>query len=154
MTRPDETRTRPARPVGGIDPRGPRFGAALTAVVLVVALLTGNAWVLAGQALVFAIGSLAGIQNSPYGWVFRTLVRPRLAPPAELEDPAPPRFSQTVGLVVTAIGLALALAGASPAVEVSAAVALVAALLNAVFGLCLGCELYLVIARLKAARPA
>jgi hypothetical protein len=140
------------RPAGGIDPRGPRFGATVTGVVLVVALVTGNVWVLAFQAVVFAIGSLAGIQRSPYGYLYQYLVRPRLAPPSELEDPAPPRFSQTVGLVVTAIGLVVAFAGAGLAVEVAAAVALVAALLNAVFGLCLGCEMYLAIARVRGAR--
>lgn len=133
----------------GIDPRGPRVAAALTAVVLAVAVLTGSAAVLAVQALVFAIGSLAGMQAAPYGILFRRLVRPRLAPPAELEDPRPPRFSQTVGLLVTGIGLVLALAGVSGAVEVAAGLAFVAAFLNAAFGLCLGCELYLLIARLR-----
>jgi hypothetical protein len=133
----------------GLDPRGPRVAAALTAVVLAVAVLTGSAAVLAVQALVFAVGSLAGMQAAPYGVVFRRLVRPRLAPPAELEDPRPPRFSQTVGLLVTGAGLVLAVAGVSGAVEVSAGLAFVAAFLNAAFGLCLGCELYLLIARLR-----
>jgi hypothetical protein len=82
------------------------------------------------------------------------LIRPRLAPPAELEDPAPPRFAQTIGLVVTGLGLILAAAGVGGAVEVAAALALVAAFLNSVFGLCLGCELYLVLARLRAPRTA
>lgn len=145
-TTPDLT-TAPA----GIDPRGPRVAAALTAVVLALAVLTGSAGVLAVQVLVFAIGSLAGISAAPYGVVFRRLVRPRLAPPAELEDPRPPRFSQTVGLLVTGVGLALALAGVPFAVEVSAGLAFVAAFLNAAFGFCLGCELYLLIARLRAA---
>ncbi len=134
----------------GIDPRGPRFAAVLTAVVLAVAVLTGSAAVLAVQVLVFAIGSLAGMAAAPYGLVFRRLVRPRLAPPAELEDPRPPRFSQTVGLLVTGIGLVLALVGVSGAVEVAAGLAFVAAFLNAAFGLCLGCELYLLIARLRS----
>jgi hypothetical protein len=144
--------TSPAR--AGIDPRGPRFAAALTSVLLAIALLTGNAWVLAGQVVLFALGSLLGPQRSPYGYLFKTVVRPRLSPPSELEDPAPPRFAQTVGLVVTALGLSLAVAGVGPAVEVSAALALIAAFLNAAFGLCLGCELYLGLARLRAPRPA
>lgn len=135
----------------GIDPRGPRFAAAVTSLVLALAVLTGNSWVLAAQVLVFAIGALAGVQATPYAIVFRRLVRPRLAPPAELEDPRPPRFAQGVGLLVAGVGLALALAGVSGAVVVSAAVALVAAFLNAAFGLCLGCELYLRVARLRTA---
>jgi hypothetical protein len=151
---------RPANPVpasaseGGIDPRGPRVGAGLTAVVLAIAVLTGNVWVLAAQALVFAAGSLLGLQYSPYSLLFRRVVRPRLAPPAELEDPAPPRFAQTVGLLVTGAGLVLAAAGAGAAVEIAAALALIAAFLNAAFGLCLGCELYLLLARLRGPRPA
>jgi hypothetical protein len=146
---PDSPVPSPARPAGGVDPRGPRFGASLTAVLLAIAILTGNIWVLAAQVLLFALGSGLGVRRSPYGYLFKTLVRPRLSPPSELEDPAPPRFAQTVGLVVTGIGLILAVAGVPAAVEVSAALAFVAAFLNAAFGYCLGCELYLVLARLR-----
>ena len=138
----------------GIDPRGPRFGAALTSVVLALALLTGNVWVLAAQTVIFAIGSLFGVQRSPYSLLFRRFVRPRLAPPTELESPEPPRFAQTVGLAVAGLGLVFAAAGAGAAVEIAAALALVAAFLNAAFGLCLGCELYLLLARLRGPRPA
>jgi hypothetical protein len=138
----------------GIDPRGPRFAAAITAVVLAAAVLTGSVWVLAFQVLVFAVATLAGLRYSPYAWLYRTLVRPRLGPPAELEDPAPPRFAQGVGLAVTGVALAFALAGAGPAVEIGAALAFAAAFLNAAVGLCLGCELYLLLARLRAPRPA
>lgn len=138
----------------GIDPRGPRFGAAVTAVVLALTVATGSAWLLAAQAVVFAVGAFAGIGASPYGWLFRHLVRPRLAPPAELEDPRPPTFSQLVGLVVAGAGLVLAAVGVGGAVVVAAAVAFVAAFLNAAFGLCLGCEMYLALARLRAPRTA
>jgi hypothetical protein len=126
-----------------IDPRGPRFGAACTAVLLAVAVLTGSIWVLAVQVVVFALGAGLGVSRSPYGYLFKTLVRPRLSPPSELEDPAPPRFAQMVGLFVTALGLLLALLNVPAAVEVSAAVAFVAAFLNAAVGYCLGCEMYL-----------
>lgn len=136
-------------PGAGIDPRGPRFVAAVTAVVLAIALLTGSIWVLALQVAVFAIGAAFGVSASPYSWAFRTFVRPRLSPPSEREDPAPPRFAQGVGLVVTGVGLVLALAAVPYAVEVSAGFALIAALLNAVFGLCLGCLMYLRIVRLR-----
>lgn len=140
----------------GIDPRGPRVAAALTSVVLVAVLLlwTGPAALalLAAQAVVFAWSAAAGGPRSPYGWAFRTLVRPRLAPPRELEDPRPPRFAQLVGLVITGLGVLLGVVGVAWAVPVAAALALVAALLNAVFGLCLGCELYLLLHRIGAAR--
>jgi len=143
-------RTAPA----GIDPRGPRFGAGVTAILLVVVLLLGTSSaatvLLAVIAASFALGAARGAQGTWQGWLFRTLVRPRLAPPAELEDPRPPRFAQLVGLVVTGVGLVLALLGVSAAVPVAAALALVAAFLNAVFGLCLGCELYLLGLRLRS----
>ena len=139
-----------------IDPRGPRFGAALTAVLLVVVLLLGTSTaavvVLAVVAASFALGVARGVQGTWQAAVFRTLVRPRprLAAPTELEDPRPPRFAQLVGLVVTGAGLVLALFGLSAAVPVSAAIALVAAFLNAAFGLCLGCEMYLLGLRLRS----
>ena len=140
----------------GIDPRGPRFVASLTWVVLAVALLAAPSTltlVLVGvQAVVFAIGAVLGIQRTPYSWVFRTLVRPRLAPPAELEDPAPPRFAQGVGLGFALVALVGYLAGATLLGSVAVGLALAAAFLNAVFGFCLGCELYLLGRRLAPAR--
>ncbi|WHP19330.1 DUF4395 family protein [Cellulomonas sp. ES6] len=139
----------------GIDPRGPRVGAAVTAVLLVVVLLLPGAaatTALAVVAALFAVGTVRGAQGSLQGVLFRRLVRPRLAPPTELEDPRPPRFAQGVGLVITGAGVALALLGVAAAVPVAAALALAAAVLNAAFGLCLGCELYLLGVRLRAAR--
>jgi Domain of unknown function (DUF4395) len=131
----------------GIDPRGPRFGAALTAALLVITLLLGTGpaatALLVVVALLFVLGVVRGVQGTPQGLAFRTWVRPRLAPPAELEDPRPPRFAQLVGLLVVGAGLLFATLGFPAAVPTAAAVALVAAFLNAAFGLCLGCELYL-----------
>jgi hypothetical protein len=149
MSEPSAT-PRPA----GIDPRGPRFGAAITAVILaaVVALGTSPAaqMLLGFAAALFLVGVVRGVAGSVQGIVFRRWVRPRLAPPAALEDPAPPRFAQLVGLVVTLVGLALGLV-VPGAVPVAAAVALVAAFLNAAFGFCLGCEMYLLGQRLRRA---
>ncbi|MDQ1083500.1 MULTISPECIES: DUF4395 domain-containing protein [Microbacterium] len=97
-------------------------------------------------ALLFAWG-VAAPRTAPWGVLYRRLVQPRLAPPTEFEDPRPPRFAQGVGLFVTAVGLLLHLAGVPWALPVAAAMAFVAAFLNAVFGLCLGCQLYLVLQR-------
>ncbi|HEY3437229.1 MAG TPA: DUF4395 domain-containing protein [Actinotalea sp.] len=150
-TSPQSTAVRPA----GIDPRGPRFGAGVTAFLLVVVILLGDgpaaAAVLALVAVLFAIGVSRGVQGTVQGAVFRRWVRPRLSPPAELEDPRPPRFAQVVGLVVVGLGLLLAAVGVPAAIPVSAALALVAAFLNAAFGYCLGCELYLLLRRLRPA---
>lgn len=135
-----------------IDPRGLRFAAALTTVVLAVVLLTGSAWLLAAQTVVFAIGAFAGLQRSPYSTVYRRFVRPRLGPPSELESSSPPRFAQGVGFAFGLVGtLAFAL-GASTVGFVAVGLALAAAFLNAAFGFCLGCEMYLIARRLLPAR--
>jgi len=130
-----------------IDVRGPRFGAAVTTVVLALTLLTIPTTVsvilLALQTVAFALGSLVGLQAQPYGVFFRRVVRPRLAPPTEFEDPAPPRFAQTVGLGFALVGLIALLAGATTVAYVAVGFALAAAFLNAVFAYCLGCEVYL-----------
>lgn len=135
-----------------VDPRGQRFNAALTAVVLAVVLVTSSAWLLAAQAVVFGIGAVFGLRYSPYGYIYRALVRPRLGPPAELEAEAPPRFAQGVGLVFAVIGVIGYAAGLAPLGVAAAAAALAAAFLNAAFGFCLGCEMYLLIKRVRPGR--
>ena len=164
----------PAR--AGIDPRGPRFVASITALLLLVDVLlgligpaaarSGTDWLLpalplaqrAGDpafvlltvlAALFAWGALAGVQRGPFALLFRAAVRPRLRAPAELEDPRPPTFAQGVGLVVTLAGLVLQLAGVPYGLPAAAAAAFVAAFLNAAFGYCLGCEMYLLLQRLR-----
>ncbi|MEV5744254.1 DUF4395 domain-containing protein [Microbispora rosea] len=132
-----------------IDPRGPRFGAAVTSVVLAVVLVTQNPWLLAAQAVVFALGAA---DVSPYGLVFRRFVRPRLRPPAETEDAAPPRFAQAVGLGFAVVGLIGFMTGITALALGATAAALLAAFLNAAFGFCLGCEMYLLIRRLQPGR--
>ncbi len=130
-----------------IDVRGPRFGAALTTVVLAAVLITGNGRLLAVQTVFFAVGAVGGVQRSPYGWVFRTLVRPRLGPTTATEDAAPPRFAQAVGLAFAVVGVLGYLVGPQWLGTAATACALAAAFLNAAFAYCLGCELYLLLNR-------
>lgn len=134
-----------------IDARGPRFGAAITTVVLAVALIAGadtlGTVLIAWQAVAFGLGAIVGLQAQPYGRVYATLVKPRLTGPVPLEDPAPPRFAQAVGLAFAVVALAGALTGADGVFTVAASFALAAAFLNAVFAFCLGCEMYLLIKR-------
>jgi hypothetical protein len=130
-----------------IDIRGPRFGAAVTTVVLALVLITGSGPLLAWQALCFAIGAAAGVGRSPYGWLFRSVVRPRLGPPTEFEPPQPPRFAQAVGLAFALVGLIGYFWGPSWLGAAATACALAAAFLNAAFGYCLGCEMYLLVRR-------
>lgn len=137
-----------------IDPRGPRFGAVITTVVFIAVLITSDTWLLAAQALVFGIGTVFGMRYAPYGLVFRWLIRPRLGPPEELEDEAPPRFSQGLGLAFAVVGVIGYATGAAWLGIVAVALGLIAAFLNGAFGLCLGCELYLLIRRIGPARQA
>jgi Domain of unknown function (DUF4395) len=126
-----------------VDPRGQRFAAALTSLVLSVALVLSSGWLVAGQAAVFAIGVLAGPHRSPYALLFRALIRPRIGPPRELEPAAPPRFAQGVGLGFALLGATGYLAGWTVLGAAATGFALGAAFLNATVGLCLGCEVYL-----------
>ncbi|AWT41633.1 MULTISPECIES: DUF4395 domain-containing protein [Streptomyces] len=126
-----------------IDVRGPRFGAAVTTVVLAAVLITSSTWLLAWQTLAFALGAAGGAARSPYGVLFRTLVRPRIGPPTAFEPPEPPRFAQAVGLVFAGLGLVGYALGPGWLGLAATGAALAAAFLNAVFGYCLGCEMYL-----------
>jgi hypothetical protein len=137
-----------------VDPRGLRFAAALTTVVLALTLILNNPWPLVVQTVVFAVSVVFGVQASPYGQLFKRLVRPRLGPPAELEDAAPPRFAQLVGLVFAVLGLIGYFAGVELLAVVATGFALVAAFVNAAVGLCLGCEAYLLIHRIRTPSTA
>lgn len=131
-----------------VDPRGPRFAAWVTTVVLGVVLLT-EAWpLLAAQTLVFAIGAFAGLRYAPYALLYRWLIAPRLKPTSEREEAAPVRFAQGVGFAFAAVGTIGYGTGAIALGVVATAFALLAAFLNAAFGLCLGCEAYLLVRRL------
>jgi len=125
-----------------IDPRGPRFGAAITTVVLAVILLTiptSLATVLLGiQTVVFALGAFVGLHAQPYGIIYRKLVLPRISKPSALEAVEPPQFAQFVGFLFAATGLIALLAGAELVATVAVGFALGAAFLNAAFNFCLG----------------
>lgn len=136
-----------------IDPRSPRFAAAITSVVLSVVILLGPGLglpFLVIQLGAFGVGALLGVKYQPYGWLYRKLLRPRLGPPTEWEDARPPRFAQGVGVGFTLTALVGAILGLPWLFFAAAGLALAAALLNAVFDYCLGCELYLLGTRLRA----
>lgn len=143
MPNPDTSATS----TGLIDPRGPRFGAVITSVLLVVVLVLGptsvpGLIVLLVQTVAFAAGSLLGLHTQPWGLIYRKFVRPRLAAPTELEPAEPPRFAQSVGLVFALAGLVGWILNLAPLFWIAIGFALVAALLNAIFDFCLGCEFY------------
>jgi len=133
-----------------LDPRGQRFAATLTSIVLVVVLATGWGWLALAQTVVFAITALDP-RKGPYAYAYRALILPRLGPPAEREPAAPVRFAQTVGFTFLAVATLGYLTGLTALGVVFAAFGLLAAFLNAAFGLCLGCEAYLLIKRIRTA---
>lgn len=140
-----------------VDPRGLRVSATITAGVLALVLVLPRdaaTVLLALQVAVFAVSVFVGLGASPYAQLFSRLVRPRIGPPEHTEDARPPRFAQVVGLAFTAGGLLALLVGATLIGDVFVGFALVAALLNASIGLCLGCEMYLVLRRFTPARTA
>lgn len=138
MTTPICTRTQ-------IDPRGPRFGATVTSLVLIAAIVLISTPVgvllVAWQTVVFGLGAIVGLHAQPYGALYRAVVQPRLPKPTELEDAAGPRFAQGVGLVMLALALVCVLVGFTLVATVLLSLALAAAFLNAAFGFCLGCEM-------------
>lgn len=141
-----------------VDVRGPRFAAWVTTAVLIAVLVasgvssTAAAVMVAVQGVVFALGALLGPRRHPYGRLFATFVAPRLGPATEREPAQPLRFAQAVGVVFALVGT-VGFAGGAPLIGVIAtALALVAAFLNAAFGICLGCQVYPLVARLRSGR--
>lgn len=132
-----------------IDVRGPRFSATLTVIVLAIALATQNVWVLVLQAVVFAIGAIRGPQFTPYAFIFKRIVKPRLRGEVVTEDSRPPQFAQSVGFVFALVGLLGAAIGSVPVFSIAVGFALAAAFLNSVFNYCLGCEMYLLVLRIR-----
>ncbi|OBB12184.1 hypothetical protein A5761_22645 [Mycolicibacterium setense] len=151
------TSTRPiadSRPAQ-VDVRGPRFAAWVTTAVLIATLLAAGvsefaaAVLLGAQAVVFAVGALGGPRKHPYGRLFATFVAPRLAPVTEREPVPPLKFAQLVGFVFAVIGTAGFAFGITAVGLTATALALVAAFLNAAFGICLGCQIYPLVVRLR-----
>lgn len=134
-----------------IDPRGYRFGALITLVVVLAALVAGAGTVgiiiMAVLTAMFIPGATVGPQVTAQSWLFRTLVRPRIGAPSETESFRPPRFAQQMGLFMAAAGLLFGLAGVDAGFYVFATLIAIASFLNGVFNFCAGCEIYLLFKR-------
>jgi len=132
-----------------IDARGPRFSAAITVLVLAAALATQSLPLIVFQLAVFLIGATKGPQFTPYAFLFKNLIKPRLKGEFVPEDVRPPQFAQAVGFVFTVIAVAGLLSGATIVFIIATGFALAAAFLNAAFNYCLGCEFYLILLRAR-----
>jgi hypothetical protein len=132
-----------------IDARGPRFSAALTVLVLASALATQSLTLITFQLAVFLVGATKGPQFTPYAFIFKSLIKPRLKGEFVPEDVRPPQFAQAVGLIFAAIAFAGLLSGVTIVFTIATGFALAAAFLNAAFNYCLGCEFYLILLRAR-----
>jgi len=132
-----------------IDARGPRFSAAITVVVLAAALATQSLPLITFQLAVFLIGATKGPQFTPYAFLFKALIKPRLKGEFVPEDVRPPQFAQAIGFLFAATAVAGLLSGLTALFTIATGFALAAAFLNAVFNYCLGCEVYLLLLRAR-----
>ena len=136
------------KPVVLIDARGPRYSAAITSVVLALALITESSYVIGFQFAVFLSAVLFGLRRSIYGFIYRNLIQPRLKGPVPSEDQRAPRFAQLIGALFAFVALLGGVTGNSAVFLIATSFALGAAFLNAAFGFCLGCQIYLILVRL------
>jgi hypothetical protein len=131
-----------------IDARGPRYSAGITTIVLALALITESIYVIGFQFAVFLSAVLFGLRKSIYGFIYRGLIQPRLKGPVLSEDQRAPRFAQFIGALFAFVALLGGVSGNSSVFLIATSFALGAAFLNAAFGFCLGCQMYLILVRL------
>ncbi len=130
-----------------IDPRGPRFNQAVLATALVVGFLLDLPAVAPVFAVVLLLGAALGPRYGPFLRLYAEVIKPRLAPPTEMEDPRPPRFAAAVGVAFLGSASIAFLAGAAGLGWALTLVVAALAALSAVTGLCVGCEIYALVAR-------
>jgi hypothetical protein len=133
-----------------IDARGPRYSAGITTVVLALALITESVYVIGFQFAVFLSAVLFGLRKSIYGFIYRNLIQPRLKSAVPSEDQRAPRFAQFIGALFAFVALLGGVTGNSAVFLIATSFALGAAFLNAAFGFCLGCQVYLILVRFRS----
>jgi len=130
-----------------IDARGPRYTAALTTIVLSAAIITESNLIIGFQFVVFLSAVIFGLRRSIYGFLYRNLIQPKLKGPVPIEYESAPRFAQLIGALFALTALIGGLTGNTTVFLIATGFALAAAFLNAAFGFCLGCQIYLLILR-------
>lgn len=130
-----------------IDPRGPRFNQAILALSLLVAFVLDVRWMAPVMCVVLFVGAAFGARWGPFLRLYSSVIKPRLGEPKHLEDPRPPRFAAALGTVFLLLStIAFATGNEVVAWGLALLVAMLAGL-AASSGLCIGCELYLFVAR-------
>jgi hypothetical protein len=143
-----------------LDPRGPRFGAGISSLLMLVVIYLSldpasedlALAVMGFAVLMFTFGSVLGPGKHPYSYLYKYTLRKFLKAPEYLEPATPVHFAQVIGLLITGLGLALGLLGVPYALAIAAALAFLAAFVNAVFAYCIGCQMYLGLKRLGVIR--
>lgn len=133
-----------ARPASGrwIDPRGQRFGAGLSAAVLVLAGLLG-AWPLAALVgVALGVSSALGTRWFLFGRPWPLVRRALRLGPSGLEHEMPPRFAQALGSAFVLPGSLMVAGGLDPWGWLPVAAVVALQLLLATTGYCLGCRLF------------
>jgi Domain of unknown function (DUF4395) len=129
-------------PAGKIDPRGHRFGAGVSAALLIVAVVTHLPWLVALVLLSIGVSAAFGLRYSVYGVIWRRIARIARLGPTEPEHEYPPRFAQLLGSTALVLSLVAFGLGASTLGWVFALAVAGLQTLLAVTGYCLGCRLY------------
>ncbi len=144
-------RSHPYRDTDVIDARAPRFNQASIGLLALLAFVTGWWPILALLAAQLIIGLRFGRRYCLACVAYFELVQPRLGE-GPIEDSRPPRFANQLGAVVLSAATLAHVVGLSTIGWALALLVAALALLAATTGLCVGCEMYRVSARLRGIR--
>jgi hypothetical protein len=136
-----------SQPPAPIDPRGPRFNQGALSVGLLTGFLLDWRPVAPLFAVVLFLGWAFGPRVGPFLRLYADVIRPRLAPPADREDPRGPRFASLIGVIFLGSATVAFLGGVPVVGWILALIVVALAGLSATTGLCVGCEVYFFLAR-------
>lgn len=134
-----------------IDTRGPRTNQAVIGSLALVAFVLDLEWLVALLALQLAVGLTFGRRFCLPCVLYFEVIQPRLGE-GRIEDARPPRFANMVGLAFLGGATLAFVAGAATVGWLLTLIVAALALLAATTGLCMGCEAYLWLARLRGLR--
>lgn len=125
-----------------IDARAPRFNQGVLTLAMLVGFVFQIRVLYAVWAAVLLLSAVGGSKYGPFLRLYRDVIKPRLSPPSEIEDPRPPRFAATIGTVFLGAATLALVAGVPGLADGLALIVAALAALAAVTGICVGCEVY------------